>query len=165
MRCDFLDYGLHHDRSQHFYFWQEMMQDFTLQVQDGVQCLVVAVLLLHGFILHFASIIADRLLSNARTSRNKHVIQRRAKRRVDEESTVFEVADHIRLVFCSDLQLRSAKRSRTHAQVRRNRADDLLVTVRLCVSQRGPHSIFSFSLFVRMVSRLEFVEEGRSSEV
>ena len=41
------------------------MQDFTLPVQDGVQCLVVAVLLFHGFILHFASIIADRLFADA----------------------------------------------------------------------------------------------------
>ena len=41
------------------------MQDFTLRVQDGVQCLVVAVLLFHGFILHFESIIADCLFADA----------------------------------------------------------------------------------------------------
>ena len=122
-------------------------------------------LLFHGFILHFASIIADRLFADAVVERpdiegqtrdpKKNEASRRRRNRPfsttmtawepttnakygvgkrtgdrepvfrDEKDDPFTRTSPITSVslFCSDLQLRSAKRSKTHAQERRNRAN------------------------------------------
>ena len=156
---------LHHNRSQQFYFWQEMMQYFTRRAQDGEQCLVVVVLLFYGFIVHFASIIADRLFAEAvverpdieeqtRDPKKNEASRRRRNRPFSTTMTAWEPTTNAKygvskrtgdrepvfrdekddpftrtsliasvLFFCSDLQLRSATQSRTHAQVRRNRAN------------------------------------------
>ena len=71
------------------------MQDFTLQAQDGVQCLVVAVLLLHGFVLRFRRSSLAGLSSNARTSMigAKSRIRRKSRAQMEEVNVILKFSN------------------------------------------------------------------------